>query len=103
VITAAIHLFNSSHAWMRAGRIAVTIVLLVLILTITILPQVDLLPTILRAQHTSFHLLKQLAPLVLFVSVRFQPPLLGARVLNRDDLPLESSTSRLSISCVQRC
>ena len=103
VITAAKHLFIYPSDGTRAGRILVTIVLLACILTIVILPNVDLLPTILRAQHTSFHLLTQLATLVLFVWVRFQPPALGSVALSRDDLPLKSNTSRLSVTCVQRC
>jgi hypothetical protein len=103
VITAAKHLFIGPGVGTRTGRILVTIVLLACILTIVVLPNVDLLPTILRAQHTSFHLLTQLASLVLFVWVRFQPPALGSVALSRDDLPLKSNTSRLAVTCVQRC
>jgi hypothetical protein len=103
VITAAKHLYMCPSVGTRTARIMVTIVLLACILTIVILPNVDLLPTILRAQHTSFHLLTTLATLVLFVWVRFQPPALRSVALSRDDLPLKSNSSRLSVSCVQRC
>lgn len=103
MITAAKHLFIASRLGTRTGRIVVTLVLLACILTIVILPNVDLLPTILRAQHTSFHLLTYLAALVLFVWVRFHSPALGSVALSRDDLPLQSKTSRLAVFCVQRC
>ena len=104
MLTAAKHLFICPTVGTRTGRILVTIVLLACILTIVVLPNVDLLPTILRAQHTSFHLLTQLASsLVLFVWVRFVAPALGSVALSRDDLPLKANTSRLAVTCVQRC
>lgn len=95
--------FPSQDVRSRRLQVIVCAVLLVCILIVVIAPQVDLLPTTLRAQRLVFVLLIQVAVLGLLCMLSAQASHSRLGFISFHETPTRPLLSRLSIICVRRC
>ena len=95
--------FLSKVVGSRVVLAVVCTAVLICVLTIAVIPDLDLHPTALRAWRIAFLLLLQLTALLVVIGARLRPTHLGREAVFLADGAAQRPRSHLSVTCCLLC